>query len=85
MVLRGMETLNKQQEEGEGGRFEVWIESFEKVLDARGKMGSLVGASKDYLKNTGISKNPEEYLIEYGVSKGRHFSCATLANSVLTD
>ena len=66
MVLRGMELLKKHAD-GQG-RFDAWLCPFEKVLDARGMMGSMVGASKDFLKYTGISENPEEHLIEYGVS-----------------
>lgn len=65
MVLHGMEVLKKSK--NATGRFDTWLDAFEKILDARGKMGSLVGASKDYLKNTGISGNIEENLIEYGV------------------
>lgn len=66
MVLHGMELL-KEHTESES-RFEGWLGPLDKVLDSRGKMGSLVGASKDYFKYTGISENPEEHLIEYGVS-----------------
>lgn len=65
MVLHGMELL-KEHTESES-RFEGWLGPLDKVLDSRGKMGSLVGASKDYFKYTGISENPEEHLIEYGV------------------
>ena len=66
MVLRGMELLKKRKD-GEG-RFDIWLDSFERILDARGKMGSLVGTDRDFFKLTGISENPEEHLMEYGVS-----------------
>lgn len=66
MVLRGMELL-KERKDGEG-RFDIWLGSFERILDARGKMGSLVGTDRDFFKLTGISENPEEHLMEYGVS-----------------
>ncbi|KAI8139173.1 formin homology 2 domain-containing protein [Fennellomyces sp. T-0311] len=66
MVLRGMELLKKHAD-GQG-RFDAWLNPLEKVLDARGMMGSMVGASKDFLKYTGISENPEEHLIEYGLA-----------------
>ncbi|KAI8972343.1 hypothetical protein BDB01DRAFT_810325 [Pilobolus umbonatus] len=49
MVLHGMELLKKNGK----NRFHLWLETIEKTLNGRGKMGSAVGASND-LKKTGM-------------------------------
>lgn len=44
-VLEGIDTLAKMR--GEVGRFDAWFASFETIIDGRGRMGSLVGASDE--------------------------------------
>ena len=64
MVLKSMELL---KEYGSGyGRFDPWLNSLERALDGRGKMGSMVGASKD-LRFAGMAGNPDTHLMEYAV------------------
>lgn len=69
MVLQGMELL-RGYDGNEYGRFDTWLRSVEKALDGRGKMGSLVGVSKDLILTDG-TKNPDTILLEYSVILGK--------------
>jgi hypothetical protein len=51
-------------------RFGAWLTEFQKMLQGRGKMGSLVGASHD-MRQMGMSGNLEMQVTEYAV---RHSS-----------
>lgn len=63
MVLRGLALL----QDGNAGRFDAWFDSFEQMIDGRGRMGSLVGASKD-VRSLGVSGHGDTHLMEFAVS-----------------
>lgn len=64
-VLQAMELLREYGGE-EYGRFDTWLHSVGTALDGRGKMGSMVGVSKDLILTDG-TKNPDSILLEYSV------------------
>lgn len=45
IVLGGFDNLMKTR--GDPGRFDAWLGTFETVIEGRGRMGSLVGASEE--------------------------------------
>lgn len=63
IVIQGMEKLKDYKQEH--GLFDGWLKKLEDVLDGRGRMGSLVGASED-VKRLG-SHGFDSQLIEYAV------------------
>lgn len=63
MVLRGLALLQN----GNAGRFDAWFDAFEQMIDGRGRMGSLVGASKD-VRSLGVNGNGDTHLMEFAVS-----------------
>lgn len=64
-VLHGMDML--KQNNGHAFRFYGWLQSFQKMLQGRGKMGSMVGASQEF-RQMGMSGNLEIQMTEYAVS-----------------
>ncbi|KAI8336356.1 hypothetical protein BC941DRAFT_428994 [Chlamydoabsidia padenii] len=63
MVLHGMDSLK----ENGNSRFGAWLSEFQKMLQGRGKMGSIVGASHD-IRQMGMSGNLEMQVTEYASS-----------------
>lgn len=45
LVMQGMDKLKESQKNY--GRFDSWLKTLSAVLDGRGRMGSIVGASSD--------------------------------------
>lgn len=68
-VLLGFELLKQYKKDI--SIFDTWLKDFEKTLDGRGRMGSLVGAHED-LKKLGIYNAPDKHLMEYAVKKINH-------------
>lgn len=67
MVLHGMDSLKKENGDHHS-RFGAWLTEFQKMLQGRGKMGSMVGASHD-MRQMGMSGNLEMQVTEYAVSQ----------------
>ncbi|CAO3596021.1 unnamed protein product [Absidia cylindrospora] len=65
MVLHGMDALKENGDHH--SRFGAWLNDFQKMLQGRGKMGSMVGASHD-MRQMGMSGNLEIQITEYASS-----------------
>lgn len=65
-VLRGLELL--QHTRHDFGLFDSWLKDFERTIDGRGKMGSMVGATDDF-KRMGMFNTADNHLMEYAVRK----------------
>lgn len=61
-VLAALDALSSSN--NETGRYDYWFKSLLGILEGRGRMGSLVGASEDVRKHAG----PDGALNEYAVS-----------------
>ncbi|KAG8899897.1 hypothetical protein FRB99_006387 [Tulasnella sp. 403] len=60
-VLLGLDGVSSAN--NETGRYAYWLKSFEAMLDGRGKMGSLVGASTEVKKSAGTDPSLNDYAL----------------------
>lgn len=64
MVLQGMDKIKAANKDY--GRFDSWLKTFNTVLEGRGIMGSVVGASTD-IKQMISKTNSDMSVTEYAV------------------
>lgn len=64
LVLESMDALQSWYHDT--SRFDTWLRALSQMLDGRGKMGSMVGASDDYRKMGNTAADNQ--LMEYAVS-----------------
>lgn len=64
MVMQGMDMIKSTKKDY--GRFDSWLKTFNTVLEGRGIMGSIVGASTD-IKQIISKNNSDMPVIEYAV------------------
>jgi hypothetical protein len=65
MVLQGMDTIKELK--NEYCRFDSWLKTLNSVLDGRGKMGSIVGASTD-IRQIASKSNPDIPVTEHALA-----------------
>lgn len=65
MVLQGMDTIKESK--NDYCRFDSWLKSLNSVLDGRGKMGSMVGASVD-VRQFASRSNPDLPVTEHALA-----------------
>ncbi|KAL1923354.1 uncharacterized protein VTP21DRAFT_8334 [Calcarisporiella thermophila] len=63
LVVNGMESLREFRREP--GRYDGWLKTFEKTIDGRGLMGSMVGMSEEMRR---VGPAPDNQLMEYTLS-----------------
>jgi hypothetical protein len=64
MVIQGMDSIKDSQ--SDYGRFDAWLKTLLAVLNGRGKMGSIVGASTD-VRQIASKSNPDIPVTEHAV------------------
>ncbi|KAI9473530.1 MAG: hypothetical protein EXX96DRAFT_578379 [Benjaminiella poitrasii] len=65
MVIQGMDTVKKTTKHY--GRFDAWLKKFNMILEGRGKMGTIVGASMD-VRQIASKSNPDIPVIEHALA-----------------
>jgi hypothetical protein len=65
MVLQGMDTIKETK--NDYCRFDSWLKTLNSILDGRGKMGSIVGASND-VRQIASRSNPDLPVTEHALA-----------------
>lgn len=77
LVMQGMNSIKDSK--SDYGRFDAWLKALLAVLNGRGKMGSIVGASMD-VRQIASKNNPDIPVTEHAVKSFRATNKQTLTH-----